>query len=172
MLAQEIPSHQEEPGIAFDTHIKHKAEVCDEESCLSASVEVRSNERIRCRIVCCERQDFPSLASAFCRSSITARPGDGRGRSEPRAKNNRLSHRVWRPLFCGNHIASRVWEFRSNSRLGWFGDGKDVHAYHTFLLNKTHEGCHIVTEEVVEGPGAIQFREQQPNAMHEGRQLC
>jgi hypothetical protein len=71
----------------------------------------------------------------------------------------------------GFHIESRVWEFKSNSRLGWFGDGKDVHAYHTFLLTKVPEGCHVVTEEVVKGPGAIQFREQQPNAMHDGHQL-
>jgi len=71
----------------------------------------------------------------------------------------------------GFHIDSRVWEFESNRRLGWFGDGKDVHAYHTFFLSSTPEGCHIVTEEVVKGPGAIQFREQQPNAMHEGHQL-
>ena len=35
----------------------------------------------------------------------------------------------------GFHIESRVWEFEpSTPRLGWFGDGKDVHAYHTFLL--------------------------------------
>ena len=71
----------------------------------------------------------------------------------------------------GFHIESRVWEFEASSRLGWFGDGKDVHAYHTFLLAKTPQGCHVVTEEVVKGPGAIQFREQQPNAMHEGHQL-
>ena len=71
----------------------------------------------------------------------------------------------------GFHIESRVWEFEPNSRLGWFGDGKNVHAYHTFLFSMTPEGCHIVTEEVVRGPGAIQFREQQPNAMHEGHQL-
>jgi len=81
-------------------------------------------------------------------------------------KNARIS---WETF--GFHIDSRVWEFESNSRLGWFGDGKDVHAYHTFLLIKAPEGCHIVTEEVVKGPGAIQFREQQPNAMHEGHQL-
>ena len=64
-----------------------------------------------------------------------------------------------------------MWEFESNSRLGWFGHGKGVDAYHTLLLSKTSEGCHIVTEEVVKGPGAVQFREQQPNAMHEGHQL-
>jgi hypothetical protein len=81
-------------------------------------------------------------------------------------KNARIS---WETF--GFHIESRVWEFEPGSRLGWFGDGKDVHAYHTFLLTKTAEGCHIVTEEVVKGPGAIQFREQQPNAMHEGHEL-
>jgi hypothetical protein len=81
-------------------------------------------------------------------------------------KNARIS---WETF--GFHIESRVWEFKSNSRLGWFGEGKDVHAYHTFLLAKVPGGCHVVTEEVVMGPGAIQFREQQPNAMHEGHQL-
>src|ERR1700684_3798429 len=81
-------------------------------------------------------------------------------------KNARIS---WETF--GFHIESRVWDFESSRRLGWFGDGKDVHAYHTFLLTKTPDGCHIVTEEVVKGPGAIQFREQQPNAMHEGHQL-
>ena len=81
-------------------------------------------------------------------------------------KNARIS---WETF--GFHIESRVWEFESSSRLGWFGDGKDVRAYHTFLLTKAPEGCHVVTEEVVKGPGAIQFREQQPNAMHEGHQL-
>jgi hypothetical protein len=29
----------------------------------------------------------------------------------------------------------------------------------------------IDLQEVVKGPGAMQFREQQPNAMHEGHQL-
>ena len=81
-------------------------------------------------------------------------------------KNARIS---WETF--GFHVESRVWEFEPSSRLGWFGDSKDVHAYHTFLLTKAPEGCHIVTEEVVKGPGAIQFREQQPNGMHEGHQL-
>ena len=81
-------------------------------------------------------------------------------------KNARIS---WETF--GFHIESRVWEFEPSSRLGWFGDGKDVHAYHTFFLTKTPEGCHIVTEEVVKGPGAIHFREQQPNTMHDGHQL-
>jgi len=71
----------------------------------------------------------------------------------------------------GVHIESRVHEFVPNSRIGWFGNGTGINAYHTFLLLKTHEGCHIVTEEVVKGPGAVEFREKQPNAMHEGHDL-
>ena len=71
----------------------------------------------------------------------------------------------------GVHIESRVHEFVPGSRLGWFGNGTGMHAYHTFLLLKTDEGCHIVTEEVVKGSGAIEFREKQPNAMHEGHDL-
>jgi hypothetical protein len=71
----------------------------------------------------------------------------------------------------GVHIESRVHGFVSNSRIGWFGDGSGMHAYHTFLLLKTDEGCHVVTEEVVKGPGAVEFREKQPDAMHEGHDI-
>jgi hypothetical protein len=71
----------------------------------------------------------------------------------------------------GVHIDSHVHEFVPNSRIGWFGDGIGMNAYHTFLLLKTEEGCHIVTEEVVKGPGAIEFREKQPGVMHEGHDL-
>jgi uncharacterized membrane protein len=71
-------------------------------------------------------------------------------------KNARFS---WETF--GLHIDSRVHEFEPDSRIGWFGDGNGVHAYHTFFLETTSEGCHIVTEEVVKGPGAVQFREEQ-----------
>lgn len=69
------------------------------------------------------------------------------------------------------HIESRVHELVPGSRIGWFGDGTGMNAYHTFLLLKTDKGCHIVTEEVVKGPGAVDFRKKQPNAMHEGHDL-
>jgi uncharacterized protein YndB with AHSA1/START domain len=71
----------------------------------------------------------------------------------------------------GVHIDSRVHEFVPNSRIGWFGDGPGMNAYHTFILLKTDGGCHIVTEEVVKGPGAVEFRNKQPEAMHEGHDL-
>jgi hypothetical protein len=41
----------------------------------------------------------------------------------------------------GNHVESRIHEFVSSSRIGWFGDGKGINAYHTFLLLKVDEGC-------------------------------
>ena len=71
----------------------------------------------------------------------------------------------------GHHIESRVHEFVPGSRIGWFGDGTGLNAYHTFLLSKTDDGCHIVTEEVVKGSGAVDLRQKQPNAMHEGHDL-
>jgi uncharacterized protein YndB with AHSA1/START domain len=71
----------------------------------------------------------------------------------------------------GVHIESRIHEFVPNSRIGWFGEGTGMNAYHTFLLLKTDEGCHLVTEEVVKGPGAVEFRKKQPNAMHKGHDL-
>src|SRR5580692_454040 len=71
----------------------------------------------------------------------------------------------------GVHIESTVHEFVPNSRIGWWGLGTGMKAYHTFLLVKTDQGCHIITEEVVRGEGAIKFRQEQPNAMHDGHDL-
>src|ERR1700720_2305345 len=57
------------------------------------------------------------------------------------------------------------------AEIGWWGLGTGMKAYHTFLLVKTDQGCHIITEEVVRGEGAIKFRQEQPNAMHDGHDL-
>ena len=71
----------------------------------------------------------------------------------------------------GVHIESQVHEFALHSRIGWFGKGTGIDAYHTFLLLKAPEGCSVVTEEVVRGPGAVEFHEQDPSAMHRGHDL-
>jgi Polyketide cyclase / dehydrase and lipid transport len=71
----------------------------------------------------------------------------------------------------GVHIESTVHELVPNSRIGWWGLGTGMKAYHTFLLVNTDQGCHIITEEVVRGEGAIKFRQEQPNAMHDGHDL-
>ena len=71
----------------------------------------------------------------------------------------------------GVHIDSRVHEFAVGRRLGWFGRGTGMDAYHTFLLVKAPAGCRVVTEEVVRGTGAVEFRKNDPNAMHRGHDL-
>src|ERR1700761_8562238 len=55
----------------------------------------------------------------------------------------------------GVHIKSHVNEFEVNSRIGWFGSGTGMRAYHTWYLiplgnNKTH----VIMEECVYGSGA------------------
>jgi uncharacterized protein YndB with AHSA1/START domain len=71
----------------------------------------------------------------------------------------------------GLHFESRVHEFVPNSRIGWFGDSPTTNGYHTYFLSKTNEGCHVVTEEVVKGPGAVELRKNRPQAMHDGHDL-
>jgi uncharacterized protein YndB with AHSA1/START domain len=71
----------------------------------------------------------------------------------------------------GLHFESRVHEFVPNSRIAWFGDSSSTNNYHAYLLSKTHEGCHVVTEEAVKGPGAVELRKNRPQAMHDGHDL-
>jgi hypothetical protein len=63
-----------------------------------------------------------------------------------------------------------VHEFVPNSRIGWLGDGTGMNAYHTFLLEDGRRLPHRDGGSC-EGPGAVEFREKQPNAMHEGHDL-
>jgi hypothetical protein len=69
-------------------------------------------------------------------------------------------------------ITSFVHEFVPNSRLAWFGksSGLDAVFYHTWYLVPTSDGCQMITEEVVQGPGAIAFRDKDPSAMHRGHE--
>ena len=46
-----------------------------------------------------------------------------------------------------------------------------MNAYHTFSLIETCEGCRIVTEEVLKGPDAVEFRQKRPGVMREGHDL-
>jgi uncharacterized protein YndB with AHSA1/START domain len=73
----------------------------------------------------------------------------------------------------GLHITSTVHEFVPNSRLGWFGKGAGVDAvfYHTWFLAQVRDGCQVVTEEVAKGPGAVTFRESDPNALHRSHEV-
>lgn len=67
----------------------------------------------------------------------------------------------------GFHIHAAVGEFVPESRLGWFGAGVGIEAYHNWLLVSLDEGCRVVTEEVAKGPVAIAIREPDADAMHE-----
>lgn len=71
----------------------------------------------------------------------------------------------------GLEIHSRVHEYVPNRRIGWFGDGKDLHAYHTWLLIPTAKGTRVVMEECVKGPAGIALRKSDVGAMHRGHDL-
>lgn len=67
----------------------------------------------------------------------------------------------------GFPVSSRVDEFVPYTRLGWFGDGTGIHAYHTWLIIEKSNGCEVVTEETQNGPAAVAFNRDQPRAMYD-----
>jgi len=71
----------------------------------------------------------------------------------------------------GHPIRSRVAEFTAERRLAWFGDGPNVQAYHTWLLQPASAGCLVITEEESRGPAAQQGRKTDPGALHRGHDL-
>jgi len=70
-------------------------------------------------------------------------------------------------------IISIVHEFVPNRRLAWFGKSKGLDAvfYHTWYLVPKPDGCQMITEEVVQGPGAVTFRDKDPSALHKGHEI-
>lgn len=68
----------------------------------------------------------------------------------------------------GFPIKSRINEFVDQSRIGWYGEGTGIKAYHTWLILKKKNGCEVVTEEAQIGPSAIKFNIEQPTAMFDG----
>lgn len=71
----------------------------------------------------------------------------------------------------GFPIKSQIHEFVPNTRIGWFGDGFKIRAYHTWLIIPKSGGCNVVTEETQNGPSAVSFNTQQPTAMYDGHEL-
>jgi uncharacterized protein YndB with AHSA1/START domain len=72
----------------------------------------------------------------------------------------------------GLHITSKVAEFVPETRLGWFGNGNDLRAYHTWLLTpRGRNETETVTEEVAFGPGAQMLAQTNPGQMHRGHDL-
>jgi hypothetical protein len=73
----------------------------------------------------------------------------------------------------GLPITSIVHEFVPERRVGWFGKGRGLDAvfYHTWYLVPTSDGCQMITEEVVQGSGAITFREKDPSGLHRSHEV-
>jgi hypothetical protein len=79
------------------------------------------------------------------------------------------THFTWDTF--GVQIRSTVAEYVPGTRLGWFGYGPKVAAYHTWLLVPDAQSCHVVTEEATKGPGAIASRQSNPAGLHDGHEL-
>ncbi len=72
----------------------------------------------------------------------------------------------------GVHIKSHINEFVVNRRIGWFGNGTGMRAYHTWYLRPMGENrTLVVMEECVYGAGAKDLRQKDPAVMHRGHEL-
>ena len=65
----------------------------------------------------------------------------------------------------GVTIKSTVLEFAPYERLAWDAHGKGLDAYHAGLIQKTGEGCNVVTEEIQNGLVARLGKMLRPNRM-------
>lgn len=77
----------------------------------------------------------------------------------------------WRTF--GFDLESKIVEFEPIKRMGWFGytPGKTPNFYHTWYLQPSSDGCHVVTEEVGRGPDARSFRQADEATLHRGHDL-
>jgi uncharacterized protein YndB with AHSA1/START domain len=71
----------------------------------------------------------------------------------------------------GLQISSTVAEFVPPFRLGWYGTGEGLHAYHTWLLVPHERSTYVVMEEIGRGDGAKQLARTNPGHMHRGHDL-
>jgi uncharacterized protein YndB with AHSA1/START domain len=73
----------------------------------------------------------------------------------------------------GLQIASTVAEFVPPVRLGWYGNGEGLRAYHTWLLVLVprEESTYVVMEEISLGDAAKQLALTNPGHMHRGHDL-
>ena len=71
----------------------------------------------------------------------------------------------------GLRISSTVAEFAPTARLGWYGRGEGLQAYHTWLLIPREHDTYVVMEEIGLGDGAKQLAQANPGHMHRGHDL-
>ncbi len=71
----------------------------------------------------------------------------------------------------GVSLKSTVMEYIPEQRIAWTAKGIGIWAYHAWLIRKTDDGCHVLTEETQHGLlcrlGKLIF----PNQMHEFHQV-
>jgi hypothetical protein len=72
----------------------------------------------------------------------------------------------------GLKIASTIAEYVPHARIGWYGTGDQLHAYHTWLLiPRTTSSTYVVMEETGLGPAARHLAQANPGHMHRGHDL-
>lgn len=71
----------------------------------------------------------------------------------------------------GTHIVSKVAEFSKDERLGWYGWGPGIEAYHSWRLIAGGGSCTVLTEEVKRDVGATQDHGGDPTALHKAHAL-
>ena len=71
----------------------------------------------------------------------------------------------------GLQISSTVTEFVPQVRLGWYGNGEGLRAYHTWLLVPREQSTYVVMEEIGLGDGARRLARTNPGHMHRGHDL-
>jgi hypothetical protein len=71
----------------------------------------------------------------------------------------------------GVTIESTVLEFVPYERLAWDAHGTGLEAYHAWLIQKTTEGCNVLTEEVQHGSLAQLSNAVRPKRMEQRHQI-
>jgi len=72
----------------------------------------------------------------------------------------------------GLKIASTIAECVPHTRIGWYGTGAQLRAYHTWLLiPRNGNSTYVVMEETGLGPAARHLAQTNPGHMHRGHEL-
>ena len=68
---------------------------------------------------------------------------------------------------AGQDLFASVEEFEPVTRIAWYGGLKaaeDSKAYHAWIITPTAKGCHLWTEETIQGPLWIELAKKAPDA--------
>jgi hypothetical protein len=71
----------------------------------------------------------------------------------------------------GVTIESTVLEYVPYERLGWDAHGTGLNSYHAWLIQKTDQGCNVITEETEGGGFARLGKALRPNHLEQQHQI-